>query len=261
VPLDQRDRVYRSVLDQLVGVKLLGQEATSQKIAVPDADVETQLAQLRQQFPSEDIFNQALKAQNKTVDMVKADARRTMAISKLLETALASTRAVTPEQAKDFYDKNPDQFKRPEQVRASHILVTVDEKADVATKAAAKRKAESLLKRVKAGGDFTTLAKEHSQDPGSALNGGDLGLFQRGQMVPAFDQVAFTLAPGATSDLVETQFGYHIIRVVEKKEAGAVPLDEARPQLEQFLQNQNRQKATESFVESLKAKGKVEILL
>jgi peptidyl-prolyl cis-trans isomerase C len=80
-------------------------------------------------------------------------------------------------------------------------------------------------------------------------------------MVGPFDEVAFTLAPGATSDLVETQFGYHIIRVVEKTEAGAVALDDVRPQLEQFLQNQNRQREMASYIGALKAKGKVEVLI
>lgn len=261
VPPDQRDAVYRGVLDQLVGLKLLSQEAAAKKIAVPEADVDAQMAQIRQQFPSEDVFNQALKAQNKTLEIIKADARRSMAITKMLETAIEAKVAVTPAQAKKFYDENPDQFKRPEQVRASHILIATQENADVATKAAAKRKAEGLLKQLKSGGDFAALAKENSQDPGSAIKGGDLGFFPRGQMVGPFDQVAFTLVPGATSDLVETQFGYHIIRVVEKKEAGAVALDEVRPQLEQFLQNQNRQREMTSYVAALKAKGKVEVLI
>lgn len=261
VPPDQRDAVYRGVLEQLVGLKLLSQEATAKKVVVPEADVDAQMAQIRQQFPSEDVFNQALKAQNKTVENLKADARRSMAITKMLEAALDGRLAVSPEQAKKFYDENPDQFKRSEQVRASHILIGVQENADVAAKAAAKRKAEGLLQQVKSGGDFAALAKEHSQDPGSAVKGGDLGFFERGQMVGPFDQVAFTLAPGATSDLVETQFGYHIIRVAEKKEAGAVPLADVRPQLEQYLQNQNRQREMASFVAALRAKGKVEVLI
>ena len=261
VPPDQRDRVFRGVLDQLVGIKLLAQEAAARKIAVPEADIEAQLAQMRQQFPSEEVFNQALKQQNKTVAMLKAEARSSMAVQKMLETALADKIAVTPQQAQDFYDKNPDQFKQPEQVRASHILITVQQGADGAAKAAAKRKAEGVLKQVKAGGDFAALAKANSQDPGSAINGGDLGFFQRGQMVPPFDQAAFTMKPGATSELVETQFGYHIIRVIEKKDAGTVTLDEVRPQLEQYLQNLNRQREMQTLVDGLKAKGKVDILL
>ena len=261
VPVEQRDRVFRGVLDQLVAFKLLAQEAAARKIAVADADVDTQIAQMRQQFPSEDVFNQALKQQNKTVAMLKADARSNIAIQKMLEQQLAGKIAVTPEQAKDFYDKNPQQFQRPEQVRASHILIGVPQGADVAAKAAVRRKAEGVLKQVKAGGDFGALARTNSEDPGSAVNGGDLGFFPRGQMVPPFDQAAFTLAQGATSELVETQFGYHIIRVTEKREAGTTTLEEVRPKLEEYLQNVNRQREMQAFVDGLKAKGKVEILI
>jgi peptidyl-prolyl cis-trans isomerase C len=261
VPPEQRDRVYRGVLDQLVGMKLLAQEAAARKVAVPEADIDAQLAQMRKQFPSEAVFNEALKQQNKTMDMLKAEARDSMAIQKLLEQALADKTAVSAQQAQEFYDRNPDQFKRPEQVRASHILISVPQGADGPTKDAARKRAEGVLKQIKAGGDFAALAKEHSQDPGSAINGGDLGLFQRGQMVPPFDQAAFTLKPGSTSELVETQFGYHIIRVTEKKDPGTVTIEEVRPQLEQYLQNMNRQREMQTFVDGLKAKGKVEILL
>ena len=111
------------------------------------------------------------------MDGLKADARRDLSISKLLQDALADKVAVTSEQAKKFYDENPDRFKQPEQVRASHILIGVQQGADAAAKDAA-RKAEGLLKQVKAGKDFAALAKEHSQDPGSAVQGGDLGFFR-----------------------------------------------------------------------------------
>ena len=261
VPPEQRDRIYRGVLDQLVGIKLLTQEAAFRKVPVPEADIEAQLAQMRKQFPSEAVFTEALKQQNKTVDMLKAEARDSMAVQKMLEQALAGKTAVSPQQAQEFYDKNPDQFKRPEQVRASHILISVPQGADGPTRDAARKRAEGVLKQIKAGGDFAALAKENSEDPGSAINGGDLGLFQRGQMVPPFDQAAFTMKPGSTSDLVETQFGYHIIRVTEKKDAGTVTIDEVRPQLEQYLEKVNRQRETQTFVDGLKAKGKVELLL
>ena len=161
----------------------------------------------------------------------------------------------------DFYAKNPDQFKQPERVHASHILISVPKGADAAAKTQARTKAADILKDVKGGKDFAALAKEHSQDPGSAQNGGDLGFFQQGQMVGPFNDVAFTLAPGAISDLVETDFGFHIIKVIEKQAPRAVPLDEVRPQLEQYLERQNREQQTDAFVNGLKAKGKIEILI
>src|SRR4029079_4413241 len=129
------------------------------------------------------------------------------------------------------------------------------------TKTKARQKAEGLLKQIKAGGDFAALAKANSEDPGSAIQGGDLGYFSPGQMVPQFNDVAFKLAPGAVSDLVETQFGFHIIKVTEKQTARTVPLDEVRPQVQQFLENQNRQRETQAFVAGLRAKGKIEILI
>ena len=169
--------------------------------------------------------------------------------------------AVKPEQVETFYKNNPDQFTQPERVKASHILISVPETADAAAKAAGQDQGRADSQGVKAGKDFAALAKQHSQDPGSAVNGGDLGFFQQGQMVGPFNDVAFSLKPGAISDLVETQFGYHIIRVAEKQPARTVPLEEVRPQIEQYLQNRNRETETQAFVKALRAKGKVEILI
>jgi peptidyl-prolyl cis-trans isomerase C len=261
VPAEQRDQVYRRVLDQLVGYKLLQQEAKARKVVVPDAEVEARIAEIKKQFPSEDVFMQMLVERKMTVEKMRDEARDDMVISKLIETEIAAKTAVKPEQVQEFYDKNPDQFKQQERVRASHILISVPQGADAAAKTQAKTKAEQVLKDVKAGKDFAALAKEHSQDPGSAVQGGDLGFFQQGQMVGPFNDVAFALAPGAVSDLVETQFGFHIIKVAEKQAGRTIPLAEVRPQVEQFLENRNREEQTEAFVTSLRTKGKVEILI
>jgi len=261
VPAEQRDQVVRGVLDQLIGYKVLVQETRARKVAVPDADVDARIGQIRGQFPSEAEFTQMLTQRNLTLEQVKSDARQDMAIAKLIEDEIASKVAVKPEQVTDFYAKNPDQFKQGESVRASHILISVPKGADAAAKAQARSKAEQVLKEVKGGGDFAALAKQHSADPGSAANGGDLGFFQQGQMVGPFNDAAFSLAPGAISDLVETDFGFHIIKVAEKKEGRTIPLEEVRPQVEQYLERLNRQEQTETFVNGLKAKGKIEILI
>ena len=260
IPADQRDRIYRGVIDQLVGYKLLVQEAKARKVVVADADVDARIAEVKKQFPSEDLFMQTLIDRKMTVDQIKADARRDMSIARLIEAEIAPRVAVKPGQVEEFYKSNPDKFLQPERVRASHILIATAENADAATKAQAKAKAQQILKDVKAGKDFATLARQHSQD-GSAVNGGDLGFFPQGQMVGPFNDAAFSLKPGATSDLVETQFGYHIIRVAEKQPARTVSLEEVRPRIEEFLQHQNRESETESFVKALRAKSKVEILV
>lgn len=261
VPADQRDRIYRDVLDQLVGYKLLLQEATARKVVVPETEVDARIEQVKKQFPSEDLFMQTLIDRKMTVEQIKADARKEIAIGRLIDSAIAQKVAVKPEQVEAFYKDNPDQFKQPERVKASHILISVPENADAATRAQAKTRAEQVLKDVQAGKDFAALARQHSQDPGSAVNGGDLGFFQQGQMVGPFNDVAFSLKPGTTSNLVETQFGYHIIKVAEKQPERTVPFEEVRPRLEQYLQDQNKESETEAFVKSLRARGKVEILV
>jgi peptidyl-prolyl cis-trans isomerase C len=260
VPAEQRDRIYRGIIDQLVGYKLLVQEAKARKIDVPDAEVNAKIDEVKKQFPSEDLFMQTLIDRKVTIDQMKADAKRDLAISRLIDAEIAPRIALKPSQVEDFYKNNQDRFTQPESVRASHILIRFPEGADAAAKAQAKTKAQKILKDLKGGKDFAALAKQHSED-GSAQIGGDLGFFPQGQMVGPFNDVAFSLKPGATSDLVETQFGYHIIRVAEKRPGRTVPLEEVRPKVEQYLQNQNKETETDAFVKSLRAKGQVEILI
>jgi peptidyl-prolyl cis-trans isomerase C len=261
VPPDQRDRIYRGILDQLVGEKLLLQETKTRKVDVPEAEIDARVAEIRKQFPTEDAFKQLLTEQHLTLDQLKADARQDMAVNKMLDAELASKVAVSPEDVQGFYNQNPQYFQQGEKVRASHILITVPKEADAATKAQARAKADDLLKQARGGQDFAALAKANSQDPGSAQNGGDLGLFGKGEMVPQFDAVAFSQKPGTISDVVETDFGFHIIKVAEKQPPSAVPLDQAKGQIQQYLEQQKRQQQMQAFVDSLKAKGKVEILI
>lgn len=261
VPAEQRDQILRGVLDQIVSYRLLVQESKVRKVAADDAEVDARMKEIQGQFPSEDAFKQMLTSRKTTLDQVRSDIRQDISVQKLIENEISAKAAVKPEQVTDFYTKNPDQFKQPERVRASHILITVPKGADAAVKTQARTKAADILKDVKAGKDFAALAKQHSQDPGSAQNGGDLGFFQQGQMVGPFNDVAFTLAPGAVSDLVETDFGFHIIKVAEKQAPRTVPLDEVRPQVEQYLERQNREQQTDAFVNGLKTKGKIDILI
>jgi peptidyl-prolyl cis-trans isomerase C len=261
VPPDERDRVYRGVLDNMIGYRLIIQEAKARKIAIPDAELDAQVAQIRAQFPSDAQFQQALTAQKTTLEAVRNDTRDEMSAEKLVESEIATKVAVKPEAVTDFYQKNQDKFQQGPRVRASHILIGIPQNADAATKLQAKSKAEALLKDLKSGKDFAATAKANSQDPGSAPNGGDLGYFEQGQMVPPFEQAAFALKAGEMSEIVETQFGYHIIKVAEKQDSRVVPIEEAKQQIEQYLTQQNRHAQTELFVNELKAKAKIEILI
>jgi peptidyl-prolyl cis-trans isomerase C len=174
-----------------------------------------------------------------------------------LQKEVISKIKVTEKEAKAYYDKNPDLFKSPEQVKARHILIQVPKEAADEDKKKLKEKADEVLKKVKAGEDFTKLAAEFSDDAGTKSKGGELGFISKGSMVPAFEQAAFSLKPGEVSELVETEFGFHVIKVDEKKEAVAEPFETIKEKVtKQVLREKQEAKVTE-FVEQALKKAKV----
>lgn len=261
VPADQRDGVVRGVLDQLIGYRLLLQESLLRGISVPEAEIDARIAELRAQFPSEEALAEMLELRQMTMAMLRTTTRQGMQVDAMLEVELSADAAVTPEQITEFYERNPSQFQQGERVRASHILIGLPENADDTATKQAQVRAAGVLGEVKAGKDFAALAKQYSDDPGSGPNGGDLGYFERGQMVPPFEEAAFSLAPAQTSDLVESPFGYHIIMVVDRQEARPISLAEVRPQVQRFLEGQNRELQAQAFVDALRAKGTVDIYI
>jgi len=144
---------------------------------------------------------------------------------------------ITPADVQKFYNEQREQYSTPEQVRASHILLKTEGKDEAQVKA----QAEEILKQAKAGGDFAALAKKYSEDEGSKVNGGDLDYFGRGRMVPEFEAAAFSMKPGEISDLVKTQYGFHIIKVVDSKPASQRSLEEVRAQITDQLAWQRAQ--------------------
>jgi peptidyl-prolyl cis-trans isomerase D len=150
------------------------------------------------------------------------------------------------------YEENSQQYSTPEQVRASHILLKTEGKDD----AAVKKRAEELLAKAKAGADFAKLAAQHTEEDAGKARGGDLDFFGRGQMVPEFDTVAFSLPPGQISDVVKTQFGYHIIKVTDKRAATTRKIDEVRPQIEEQIKWERAQAEAERIANELEPRIK-----
>jgi peptidyl-prolyl cis-trans isomerase C len=260
IPAEGRDEIMRSALDQLITYKALQQEAKARNISATEAEVEERVKKMQSQFPTGEAFTKALADRNMTLERLKDDTRVDMVIGKMIDAEVAKQAAVTDAQIREFYDKNPDKFTQGESIRASHILIKVDEKADDAAKKKARTQIEDVLKQVKAGQDFGKLAQQHSQD-GSAAQGGDLGFFTRGQMVAPFDQAAFALKPGEISDVVTTQFGYHIIKLAEKRAPSPVPFEQVSDRIRQYLDQQQKQEHARVFVDSVKNKCKIEVLV
>lgn len=253
---EEKKKAEEAVLDQLISAELLYQ--AGKKLEVKDIDklVETQLTQNKSRFPSPDAYEKALKASGLTEQNLKEFARKEIYINNLIEKEIASKTTASDEEAKKFYDENKDKFKHEESVKASHILIGVDPKATAEDKKKAKEKADAILKRVKGGEDFAEVAKKESTCPSSA-NGGDLGYFAKGQMVPAFESAAFALKPGEISDVVETQFGYHVIKLTDKKPAGTDSFEDMKPKIINYLKTQKVQKGISEYIEKLRKEGKI----
>jgi peptidyl-prolyl cis-trans isomerase D len=163
---------------------------------------------------------------------------------------------VTDAEVQAYYTQHKEQYQVKEQVKVRHILIAVPAGADPKIDAAAKAKAEDILKQIKSGGNFADLAAKNSDDPGSKTQGGELGFLDRGKTVPEFDKAAFTLAPGQTSDLVKTQFGYHILQVEEKKTAHMQPISEVKAEIIPVLEQQKSGVAMQNFASQLAAAAK-----
>lgn len=256
-----KKQAEEAALAQLVSVELLSEEGSKLEVKDLDKKTEEKISQGKKQFSTQEDFEKALKDMNLTEKDLRDFTRKDIIINNLIENKVLSKLTVTPEQIKKFYDDNSDKFfKKPEQVRASHILIGVDSNATPAEKEKAKKKAVELREKILKGADFAEIAKAESTCP-SKTQGGDLGLFGRGQMVPSFEQAAFGLKKaGDISDVVETQFGYHIIKLTDHVAAGTVPFDEVKDKIADYLKKQQGQKAVQAYIEELKKGAKIEYL-
>jgi peptidyl-prolyl cis-trans isomerase C len=252
--------LYRQALQQAILRELLFQEAVKRKIAAPDAQVEQAYNQARVRFKDDKAWAAILAGQGLDPQSFRNELRVQQTIQTLLSQVIEQAQ-VTDQEAMAFYESHPTFFDAGERVKASHILVRVPEGTAAPRKEELRKKTEALLRRARAKEDFAALAKASSEDPGSAKNGGDLGAFGRGQMVPPFEQAAFALKPGEISGVVETPFGFHIIKVSEKTPGRKLAFAEVKERLKNDLVQQNRQKAQQSFVNSLRAKAKIETFL
>jgi len=254
---EQMTEIKEKVLTGLIDRELLSQQAQKEGIKVDKKEVDERINALRQKFPKEEDFKQTLDRLNLTEAGLRAQFEKELAIKAMLDKKYAGKLSVTEAEMKKFYDENPDFFKSPERVRASHILIKVDPGASEADKAKARQKMVDIQKKVKKGEDFAALAKEHSECPSSA-KGGDLDFFQRGQMVGPFQDAAFAMKVGDVSDIVETQFGYHLIKVTDKKDAGKVSFEESKAKIKTYLEQQKMAQELNTYVAELKKTAKIE---
>jgi peptidyl-prolyl cis-trans isomerase C len=256
----QMPGIKKEVLENLISRELLYQETQQKGIKIDEAAVNEKVMTLKKRFPSEAEFKNALTKANLSEAVIKAQIERGLAIEQLIGTYVAKKVAVSSQEVKDFYENHPSLFKQPEQVRASHILIKIDPQGDEGKRAKAEKKIKEIQQKLQEGEDFATLAKAVSEGPSKA-KGGDLGYFSRGHMVKSFEDAAFDLKSNEVSDIVETKFGYHLIKVVDKKPEMTTTFEDAKDKLSQYLKQQKVQKEVSIYVSKLKEKGKVERFL
>jgi peptidyl-prolyl cis-trans isomerase C len=252
---------YQRVLDDMVGGELLYQSVEKKGLAPTAAEVDAEIESQKSRFGGDVELAKALEAQGLTLDDLRLELKKEIGIQKLIESEYVPAITVSADEKRRFYDENSAQMQRPDQFRAAHILIIVDESATPEVKEEARKKAGALRSLLDAGQDFAELARKNSDDPGSKDSGGELPWMSTGQTVPPFEAAALALAAGETSGVVETQFGFHIIKLHEKRSAGLMPYEEVEGRIDEFLKRRGLQQRIETEIQTLKTQGKVEVFI
>ncbi|MFV0338355.1 MAG: peptidylprolyl isomerase [Chthoniobacterales bacterium] len=259
IPPAQQGMLFSQFLKDLINDKLI--ESASAEVEVTDADVNAEIEKIRSQYPDPTQFEQELTAAGQSLDSIK-DRLKTMLRQRKWVESQTKDVTVSDEEISEYYANNSAQFEQPELVRASHILFLADENADAETDAASKKKATDAIARSKKGEDFDELVVELSEEPGAAERKGDLNFFPKDRMVPEFADAAFGMEVDTISEEpVRTRFGWHVIKVTDKKDSRTVPLDEVKENIKEFITEEKTQKEVETIVETLRSKSDVETFL
>lgn len=248
---DQLAQIEGEILEILIGGELLYQAGKAKGLQIADELIAEELEKTKEKFPDTENFQNSFTAD---------DINRKLMIEKYITTEFADQITISTEQAHKFYQDNLDDFTRPEQVLASHILLKVAEDAEQAVQDEARHRLTLVRDKLNSGADFAELAKEYSEDS-SSVSGGALGYFMRGQMVDSFEKAAFALEIDQVSDIVETKYGLHLIKVLDKKSTYVVPFEEIEEKLKSFIKQQEVQAKIDNFIKTQRKQADIKIYL
>jgi peptidyl-prolyl cis-trans isomerase C len=252
--------IKKENLEELINRELLLQASKKANITVGNDVIDKQLEQIKKNLPDEAAYQKTLRELEMTENDLRSQIKDSVAIQLFINYKIFPQINVSEKETQDYYNANQTYFNQPEKVRASHILIVVDPAAEKSQKDNAFKKIEDIYQKVKTGENFGLLAKKYSQCPSSAKEG-DLGFFQKGQMVKPFEDVAFSLKPGEVSGVVTTQFGYHIIKIIEKKPEKKISYEDAKKQIHSFIVKQKSKMEVEKYGMNLKEKASIERFL
>jgi foldase protein PrsA len=236
------DQYGEAALDTLIAEKIVELESEEEEITVKESEMDEELQTIQDSYGDEEAFNEALASSGASLDSVKENIKTYLLTEKLLKDRIS----ISDDQIKEYFEANKDSFAQAEQVEASHILVEDEETA------------EEVKDKLADGGDFAELAKEYSTDTSNAESGGELGFFAKGEMVAEFDEKAFAMKTGEISEPVKTEFGYHIIKVTDKKAAKEAVLEDHKEEVKDILFDQALQTEYGTWLEEQKDEYKIE---
>lgn len=257
---DYRLELTNNAIGSAVAEELIYQKAVAAGVTVAPANVQSEFEKVVKSFGSDAAMDAALAERGMDRASVMKGLERNLVVGKYINDNITGKITVTPEEVAEYYKAHTEEFRHPDIVRTSHILILVPAGSSPEQDRLARQRIEAILVRARKGEDFAKLAQEASMDS-SASEGGDLGFTSQGQLDPAYDAVAFSLAVGSLSDPVRSQAGYHIIKVIDRKKAGLATLDESRAQLAEFLKSEKSNMQLQQLVDQLRKDAKIEILI
>ncbi len=250
-------KLREKALDQAIGARLLLDRSMQLDIPVSSADIDAEVAKVIAQVGGEDNYKQALEAQKISEEDFRKELEKGVRVNRIVEQACSGVPEPSEDEVSAFYEAHKEEYVEPEQVLCQHILVKSEEGDLPEAKSAAFEKIREIRERILGGADFSKEAKAHSDCP-SGKEGGSLGWFSRGMMVPEFDKCAFEMGKGEVSDIVTTQFGYHIIYKADAKGGAKLTLVDVHDQIKDLLRHEARGRAMDKFMAELKESAKIE---
>lgn len=254
-------QLYMEMLEQLINLRVLLDDAAKRGVAATPAEVQAEIDNMTKRMESPAKLDEMLAKEGMTRELLNREIQESITVRKLVAQEIAPKISVSDADTKAYYDGNQKTFARKEQYRVSHILIKLDREPTAEQKAAARKKADELRAQLVGGADFATLAKEHSDDTGSKERGGELPWLSVGDTMPPFEKAALAVKAGELSEIVETPFGFHIIKGIDRQPAGTVPYDQAKARITEFLTGQRTQGAVVDYAKSLRPAAKVVIKL
>ena len=254
---EARRKAEEAALEQLIVTRILYQTGLALSVDDLGRQIGEKISRIRNKFPTPKAYEDALRASDLSDLDAREVVRNDLVVSNLLEREIVGKVTVSDRELELFYQRNLDKFRKPAGTRLAQILVGVSPQALVEEKLQAREKAEKIRTRLAAGEEFAALAQSESSCP-SNEQGGDLGVFEEGSMIPEFAQATASLKPGEVSQVFETQDGYHLVKLTERVNASVITFDQAKERIGAYLKEVGSQRAINEYVAELKKKARIE---